>query len=220
MEASMDRGRKKTDNPFRRALAVVQENRRAYITFNAAYYGFVIAAMIYVAFNPEVQQQLLATVSESFSRGALSIARQAYEESRVLPAILATFLINLLLGSLAQLSLPSLLIPFSGLLVGFYRALMWGLLLSPASPELALPMLPHSITLILEGQAYVLVMLAIYSHGKAFLFPRSVGAGNHRNGYLEGLKQHGYLYVLVTLLLLIAAVYEALEVIYLVPLLV
>jgi len=38
----------------------------------------------------------------------------------------------------------------------------WGLILSPSHPELAGPMIPHSLTLILEGQAYVVAMLAVW----------------------------------------------------------
>lgn len=149
----------------------------------------------------------------------LAVAGAAYGEGNVAAAILVTFLVNLLLGSVAVLTLPSLIVPFSGLLVGFYRALLWGLLLSPVEPELTLPMIPHSITLLLEGQAYIIVLLAAYVQGKSLLFPRTAGVESHWRGYVEGFKRQGLLYVLVILVLAVAAVYEALTVIYLIPLL-
>jgi hypothetical protein len=62
-------------------------------------------------------------------------------------------------------------------------------------------------------------MLAVYIHGKAFLWPHKYGRVGHAQGYLEGLRRTGWLYVLVVLCLAVAAVYEALEVIYLAPLL-
>jgi hypothetical protein len=62
------------------------------------------------------------------------------------------------------------------------------------------------------------LLLATYVHGRAFLWPRTVGAESHRQGYLEGLKRTARLYVLVIVLLAVAAIYEALEVILLVPL--
>jgi hypothetical protein len=79
-------------------------------------------------------------------------------------------------------------------------------------------MIPHSLTLILEGEAYILAMLAAYVHGKALLFPRTVGAESRLIAYVEGLKRTGWLYILVVVMLAVAAVYEALEVIYLAPL--
>ncbi|HUW58856.1 MAG TPA: hypothetical protein VMZ92_19625 [Planctomycetota bacterium] len=108
------------------------------------------------------------------------------------------------------------MIPFSGLLVGGWRAALWGLILSPASPDMRLPMIPHLLTLILEGQAYVLTMLAAYVQGNAFLRPRSVGTESHWRGYWLGLKDSARLYLLIILVLAVAAAYEAVEVIYLV----
>jgi hypothetical protein len=136
----------------------------------------------------------------------------------VLSAIVLTFVVNLVLGSVIEMSLPALIIPFSGILMGIFRALMWGLLLAPSGPNLAGPMIPHSLTLIVEGQAYILVMLAAYLHGKAFLQPAVYGLKGHLRGYMSGLKLTGWIYLLVTMLLAVAAVYEALEVIYLAPL--
>jgi hypothetical protein len=97
-------------------------------------------------------------------------------------------------------------------LVAIYRAVTWGLLLSPANPDLRLVMIPHSITLIIEGQAYILTMLAAYIHGRAFLWPKSVGVESRARGYLEGLKRTGKLYLLIILILAVAAIYEVIEV--------
>ncbi len=205
-------------NLIKSAWGLVQENRRAYIVINILYYGLVVICMIYVAFNQELQQSLLDEIGAAFMTGPLAFVGQAYVNAQVLTAILATFFVNLLIGSFASVTLPSLIIPFSGLLVGIYRAIVWGLLLSPANPDLRLVMIPHSITLIIEGQAYILTMLAAYVHGRAFLWPKIVGVESRAKGYLEGLKQTGKLYVLVILTLAIAAIYEVIEVVIMVKL--
>jgi hypothetical protein len=203
-------------NLIKSAWGLVQENQRAYIAINILYYGLVIICMIYVAFNQELQQSLLDDIGAAFMTGPLAFVGQAYVNARVFTAILSTFFINLFVGSFASITLPSLVIPFAGILVGVYRAILWGLLLSPANPDLRLVMIPHSITLIIEGQAYILTMLAAYVHGRAFLWPKLVGVEGHAKGYLEGLKQTGKLYVLVILTLAVAAVYEVVEVILMV----
>jgi hypothetical protein len=79
-------------------------------------------------------------------------------------------------------------------------------------------MIPHSLTLIIEGQAYVLTLLAAYIQGRAFLWPKTIGLERHGQGYLEGLKRAGKLYVLVILTLLVAAIYEVIEVVIMIQL--
>jgi len=205
-------------NLFKSAWGLVQEHRRVYIILSALYYGLVIIFMIYVAFNQPLQDELLKSIGEAFMTGPLSFVGSAYINAKVLAAIGATFFVNLLVGSFGTITLPSLLIPFSGILVGFYRAVLWGLILSPAHPDLRLVMVPHSLTLILEGQAYILTMLAAYIQGRAFLWPKTVGLERRGQGYLEGLKRTGKMYALVVLTLLIAAVYEVIEVVIMIKL--
>lgn len=211
---------------IRSGLNVIRENRVAYVILNVAYYGLVICGMVFVVFVPSVQQNLLALVGEAFTAGPLAVVGSAYTGGEVVKAALLTFVVNLFIGSLLYITFPSMVIPFSGLLMGVFRAVMWGLLLSPTSPELRRTMIPHSLTLILEGQGYILALLAVYAHGKALLFPRSVGVeaqgdGLERvarlalGGYWAGVKRTARLYVLVVIVLAVAAIYEALEVILL-----
>lgn len=200
-------------NLLNSAWGLVQENKRVYVIMNVVYYALVAVCMVYVAFNQELQTSLMNEIGAGFMTGPLSFVGQAYVNTQVFTAILATFFVNLILGSFASVTLPSLVIPFSGILVGIYRAILWGLLLSPANSDLRMVMIPHSITLILEGQAYILTMLAAYIQGRAFLWPKNVGLESRAKGYLEGLKRTGKLYLLIILTLAIAAIYEVIEVI-------
>jgi len=119
--------------------------------------------------------------------------------------------VNFLIGSLATITLPSLVIPFIGVLMGAYRAFLWGLIYSPTSPAMQMILLPHSLTLLLEGQAYILAMLGVVIQGRGLLSPRTVGATTHRQGLWVGIKLSAQLYVFVILFLIIAAIYEVLE---------
>jgi hypothetical protein len=200
-------------NLIKSAWAIIQENRKAYIIINIVYYGLVAACMVYAAFNRPLQDVLLKTVGAAFMTGPLSFVGTAYVNAQVFTAILVTFFVNLLIGSLASITIPSLIIPFSGFIIGMYRAVMWGLLLSPAHPELRIVMIPHMLTLIIEGQAYILTLLAAYIQGRAFLRPATVGVEGHGKGYLEGLKRTLKIYALVVLTLAVAAIYEVIEVV-------
>ena len=200
-------------NLIQSSLNLVRENKKSYLTLNILYYGLVAVFMGVVAFMPEVQNQLLATVGSSFNSGPLAYVGQAYVNAELLKAVALTFLVNLFMASLLYITLPSLIIPFSGLLLGVSRAIIWGLLFSPVNPDLRLLMIPHSLTLILEGQAYILVMFGAFLQGKAFLWPKSAGVEGHGRGYIEGLKRSGKIYILVIITLLISAIYEVLEVV-------
>jgi len=205
---------------FQEAFRAIRTHRRVYVILNLSFYGLVIFGAVWVVFFPEVQQFLLKRVRLSLNQGGLKAVADVYRNGQVFAAMGLTFVTNLFAGALASVTIPSLLVPLSGLLVGFFRALIWGLLLSPADPHLRWATIPHGVTLLLEGQGYVLAMLAAYAHGKAWVRPQSVGEQTHRGGYVHGLKSSLSIYLLVVLMLAIAAIYEALEVIYLAPLLV
>jgi hypothetical protein len=48
----------------------------------------------------------------------------------------------------------------------------------------------------------------------AFLPPKTVGKETRTQGYLEGVKRSARVYVLVAIVLLVAAIYEAVSVIF------
>jgi len=206
---------------FGSALATLSQVRRAYLALNLAYYGLVAASMAYGAFDRSLQQLLLDTVQEAFQAGPLSSVLDAYSGGRVVVAVALTFTVNLFLGSLASITLPSLIIPFSGLLVGALRAILWGLIFSPTSvptgsASIAAGLLV-SLLLLLEGQGYVLAMLSVYAQGKAFLSPKRVGAAGHARGYWMGVKQALRIYLLVALALIVAAIYEVSIAVWILP---
>jgi hypothetical protein len=201
---------------LRDSWRVVLENRRAYLTVNVLYYGLVLVGMAVSFARPEIQQMLLKVVGQAFSpAGEMAPVVTAYRSGDLWSASLLTFGVNLVLGSFLVLTLPSLIVPFSGLVMGAYRAILWGLLLAPQG-VLALPMIPHSLTLVLEGQGYILALLGAYTVGKGLFWPRAYGAQGHLQGYLAGVRRCARLYVLVMVVLAVAAVYEALEVILIV----
>ncbi|MEM2497848.1 MAG: hypothetical protein QXK12_06230 [Candidatus Nezhaarchaeales archaeon] len=77
-------------------------------------------------------------------------------------------------------------------------------------------MITHSITLILEGQAYILAIFSSTLQWKGIIRPKSIGEKKRSKAYIIGLKKTAHLYILVTLLLATSAIYEAIEVIYIV----
>ena len=206
-------------------LSAVEEIRASkwdYVLLNVAYYGLVICGMVAAAADPSLNETLMAAVGESLSEGPLAPVWDAYSAQRVVQAAALTVGINLALGSFATITLPSLIIPFSGLLMAVVRALLWGVLFSPRSvtgiglPEIVAG-LSIAVLVFLEGQGYVLAALGAYLHGVAFLFPRRVGEDGHLRGYRKGLRTQARIYVLILLVLLVAAIYEVAIAVFAIP---
>ena len=112
--------------------------------------------------------------------------------------------------------LPACFFPPAGILVGFWRAFLWGLLLAPTTPQFALVMIPHGLTLLLEGQAYILAIFAACRLGQVLLWPESLGLTSRWRAYLAGLREMALVCILVAIVLLVSAIWEAFEVIYIV----
>ncbi len=208
-------------NILRDAVKLIVDSRRPYIILNIVYYGLIICAMSYTFYDRSLQQELTDQISLGFSQGMLSPVVEAYTTGQILSAVGLTFVINLVLGSFISITLPSLIIPFSGYIIGGIRALLWGVIFSPSITGIGIKEITMgvliAILLFLEGQGYVLAMMAAYLQGRAFLWPQRIGAADRVQGYLRGLIDTGKVYLLVVLALVVAAVYEALIAILILP---
>jgi hypothetical protein len=208
-------------NVFGPTLAAVSRVRRAYVGLNLAYYGLVAASMVYSVLDPSLQQLLMSTVLDAFQSGPLSSILEAYSGGQAVRAVALTFIVNLFIGSLVSIALPSLIVPFSGFLVAALRAIMWGLIFAPTSAPTGVTSVAAgllvALLLLLEGQGYVLAMLAAYAQGTAFVAPKQVGVTSHAQGYWIGVKQALRIYLLVALVLIVAAIYEVSISVWLLP---
>lgn len=162
---------------------------------------------------PELQFSLLAGVKSQVAGGSgpLGVAGKAYMSKNIPLAAVTTVVINFFIGSLAVITLPSLVLPGVGILVLGFRSLLWGLLLSPSFINLSGMMLPHSLTLLLEGEAYIVagffaLLVPVY------LLRKTEGPGLV-NRYGRALLMNVKGNLLVAIILAVAAIYEAIEVI-------
>lgn len=199
--------------PLQPCFALIRANRRAYFVLNLLFFGLVFLGFVVAGLDPSIQKALQSDLRSAFERGLLARVAIFYRSGNVPMAALVTFLVNSIVGAFGCITLPSFLIPFLGLVAGCYRAAVWGLALSPTNPGLLLVMIPHSLTPLLEGEAYVVAMFGSYLWGKWLIRPASAGLPNSRAAYSAGLRANLQLYRLVLLLLAVAAIYESIEVI-------
>jgi len=182
-------------------------------TLHLLYFGLVMAASVIVYELPVLQKGMLSVVRQAVDdpQNPLGAAGQAYGSQNILWAAAVTFVINFFVGSIAVITVPSLIVPGSGVLAAAFRATLWGLLLAPTFVVLSFAMLPHSVTLLLEGEGYILaaffgLLVPIY------MFERDKGDGVLRR-YGRALMMNLKAMILVAIVLATAACYEAAEVI-------
>jgi hypothetical protein len=199
---------------LRDPLVALSTHRRLAWGVHLVYFGLyvVMAAFIYGA--PDLWNALQATLQSSLHGGSttLEFAGRAYGSGNIAWAALVTFVINFFGGAIAYLTIPSCIIPGSAAVLAAFRAAMWGLLLAPATSILARAMLPHSLVLLLEGEGYILatffgLLLAVYVFRSD---PDSTFWRRYFRGVVLTLKGS----VLVAIVLAVAAIYEAVEVIW------
>lgn len=191
-------------------LEVIKRYRVLFIVVHIVFFltGLFFMAVIYL--SPQIQWYLLASLRMQ-KTGPLAIAARAYGSGNILRAAAVTFLINFPLGSFASITLPSIILPGIGVVITILRTVLWGLLLAPTFLSLSSMMLPHSFTLLLEGHAYVVatffaILIPVYLcrriEGPTLL---------RRYGRAVLLNMKGSLIIIIVLM--IAAIYEAIEII-------
>jgi hypothetical protein len=197
---------------LRQPFHIIRANFRAYLVLNALMYGLFLIGMGAALLFPELNAAQIAGQDENGTTDlVVSLLSDVWLFS------LTILLVNVVTVAVLTILLPSMVVPFLGIVAFMYRAFNFGVMLAPVDETTAKILIPHSLTILIEFQAYVLVMLAAYVLGKAWLRPGTVGARNRRQGYVLGLRQIGWLSLPAMVLFVIGALYEAFEIIYLVP---
>lgn len=195
---------------FLNALRIVNDYRRAYMLSNMVYYGLFISGVIAMALVPaSLKESMIQQLGVFLTTGTYAPVTEAYDSGFVLLAILLTFVVNLIIGRFFSITLPSVVIPFSGPLMYMPIAFTMGTVVSLALGTRTIIDINLFLLAALELQSSVIAILGAYIQGKALLFPKSVGLATHQQGFWLGIKETLYLYALIIAVLAIAAVHES-----------
>jgi len=194
-------------------LVEIRNRPRLIWGVHLGYFGLVILSAIWIYELPDFQALFLsfARAGLSSERGVMAAVADAYLSGNVLRAAALTFLVNFFLGTLLTITLPAMVVPGSGMVIPVVRSAVWGLLFAPSFATLAFGLLPHSGTMLLEGAGYILAAffgLLIPVHA----CQRKLG-GDVFSRYGRALILNLQSSAWVALVLLVAACYEAIEVI-------
>ena len=191
--------------PFR----IIRTNLRAYLGVNLLIYGLMILGFALGLIFPDLAR---AQIDRLDADGTTDLVMSLLSNAWLFALVILG--VNSLRVGLLSIILPSMIIPFAGALFFAYSSFTIGVTLAPTDEAGWIAMIPHSLTVIIEFQAYVILVLGAYLLGKFWVRPRTIGAVNHRQGYLRGLQHLGWLSIPALALLIIGAIYEAFSLIY------
>ncbi len=196
--------------------AIFKKDWKLFLMTNAFYFGLVLIGALIALADPQAQHSLYDLSRTGLSSGPLSSVADAYHSANVPYAAAVTFVSNLILGTLIEITIPSLIFPPWALFMGLVRSLIWGIMLVvPMDGILPLGrVVPHYLTLLLEGEAYVVAIFACVRQIKALVKPQAFGTDDRLKAYARSIVDNGKLLLVVALLLAISALYEAWEVMY------
>ncbi|MFI6293962.1 stage II sporulation protein M [Nonomuraea sp. NPDC050790] len=200
-------------NLLRRPFQIIRADLRAYLLINALVYGVLLLGMALAMIFPDLHA---ARTSSFVDGGQGALVNTVIGNPWVFGTTI--FVVNVFATALPLIVLPSLVIPFAGLLVFVVKTIDIGIILAPVNRTSALILIPHSPTILIEFQAYALVMFGAYLLGRAWVRPATVDATTRRQGYVRGLSRLGRLSLMALVLFVIGAAYEAVEIYFLVPL--
>jgi len=177
-------------------------------------YGTFITVTTLALILPVLQMQFTAVVTYLFTKGELADLGNAYLAGDILSATWHTWVNNYLDQTVKMTLLPALA-PFLGTAWACFKTLasvaLAGFVLGPTGVEVLHTYTYHSITVVLEVEAYCVAAFA------ALLFPLYLIEGGSRGDLVAALKQSAIMFrdavVLTGAMLLIAAFYESVSLI-------
>jgi len=182
---------------FKSCAEVISRKGRLFAVMNILYFSsiFIAVLLAHFLFQPALYEVGVVEVPEVLVGVDWPLM------------IVGIFLFNLVLSGFLVVTLPGLVFfPLSAAAL-VYRAFLWGLLLCQLPTPLFLAVLP---TLMLEGEAYVFAAVAGVVLGLSWLRPGwAYEAGLSRSEALKrALREGGRLYIVVAIVLLVAAIIE------------
>ena len=176
-------------------------------------YGIFFQFMALGISHPVLQLHLLTSVQHQFTEGGLSNIGIAYASGNVIAATAATFVQNYIVATIFGTYIPSLIIPFAGIGKNLLSFALVGFVMAPTEINCAGRLIYHSITMVLEFEAYIVAVFVITLW--PVLLVKGLRDKKLGENTLYGLRLQASGALLCGVMLLIAAFYEAVSLIYL-----
>lgn len=187
--------------------------KKRFIYCFAIYFGLVVIGAIIGILYPDYALEVKRIIGEQFVSSTPGLF-QAIGAGKILTVIAMIFLINSILASF--LSITVLNVIGLGTIIFIYRPLLWGLIYAPVNQESTMLLLAVIPTLLLEGTAYVLAFTSSLDLPLALIKPGRLEEESRWKAFKKAVVYNLKSYVLVLIVLFIAAIVETVTIAFLV----
>lgn len=198
---------------FRPALRAAIDHPRLVILMHIFLYGVFLASTLPAIRYPFINVLMQEYIRHAFSDGSLGYVGEAYGSGNILRAAVATWLNNFIVQTAGLTMLLSVIVPMLGVLKTAMSFALAGAGMTPLWSGMPAVFVPHSITMILELEAYIYACVAVcvfWSH-----LVRGVRAGRTGDAAHESFMTLLSATLLAGVMLGFAALYEAFSLIVL-----
>lgn len=204
-------------NAFSDACVLVVNNYHIYTLSIGLFMLFWLWGMITAALDPGYQNTMLQWYRGQFAGGTwpLGVAGQAFASSNIILAIIITFIVNFVQGTVLTLSLYSIIPLGSAFILNAIRGQVLGMALAPTNMFFGQTMALHLPTILIELQGYLLAGFVSVLLPLALIYPDRFGCTTRFEAFKKYLLWQFRILPLVAVILFVAAVYEAIELILL-----
>lgn len=197
-------------------ITIFKKDWKLLLAVNAFYFGIMLIGGLIALLRPDIQGYWLGILAGALKTGPLAPVGTAIETGAVLNLAIQIFFTNLISGTILFITLPSLVFPPWALAIGGWRALLWGIAFIVPYGNLTFgKLIYHYVTLLVEGEAYVIAIFASMRQIEALVRPGRFGETSRPKAYLRAVQDSIRLLLVVALILAAGAAYEAFEVLYL-----
>jgi hypothetical protein len=205
----------RTAGPLSAVLRELDARPGLLASMHVLLYGVFFLVMLLAFAYPVANIRAALLVRDAFLKGELSYIGDAYASGDILRAAAATFVHNYFVATILFTLLPSLAIPFVGVLKNLLSFGVMGFVMAPLWTGSAPQLVYHCITMTLEMEAYIVASFVV------IVFPLRVFKGltaTGRGEIIQGIRIVAGSALLAGIMLAVAALYEATTLIILRPL--
>jgi hypothetical protein len=193
-------------NPLRDAINILKKDWKMLAGLNALYFCVLFIGVIIALISPGIHLSIIDLIGSDTIAGSAGIS----ETSSALEALQAagmSFISSFTYTIL--ITIPSIVLPIWGPIIGASKFFVWGVAYAAPLPG-DVNLLPQYGLMILQGEAYIIAVLACVRQLSVALASADLGFRRALKEYIKAILDNMKLLVVVVLLLAVAALYQAL----------
>ncbi len=196
-------------------VGIFRKDWKLLVAVNVFYFGILLVGALIALLRPDIQGYWLGVLAMGLKTGPLAPVGSAIQAGQVLNLAWQIFRTNLISGTLIYITIPGILFPPWTLLLGGWRALLWGMAFVVPYERLTFgKLIFHYVTLLIEGEAYVIAIFACMRQVEALVWPSRFGESSRLRAYGRAIIDNFKLLLVVAVILAAGAIYEAFELLF------